>query len=258
MGLGGGRFWIVTALSLSACGTAQPQGNEAVVQNATAAVQPPAEHFTTRCWAAGKSLEQDAKGLNVRAEPDAASAILGVLQSVVDPESHRWPGPPEYYGPGFRIVDVRGDWVKIDGTDPLSDGLGDDIPNYTGPGWVHSRGVVADLQRPGEAIDGPARAGPEESAAVIDADGALNAYGDHDAKLIDCRGEWVQIDYRVTSRRDAAGKWIDLTPAELAKVAPTRGWLRSYPFRTNITCESGALKCLPDGSVNWNATFGYE
>jgi hypothetical protein len=251
-------LWIAAMLALSAC-TAAPVANDSAERGNDASPAPVAEKIATRCAAAGISVEQDRKGLNVRAEPDAKAKILGVLQSVEDPESHRWTGPPDYYGPGFRIVDMQGDWVQIDGADPISEGIGDDIPNYTGTGWVHSRAIAIDLQRPGDGVTGPARAAPDETAAVIDPDGAVNAHMVRQSlKLLDCRGEWLRVEYRHTARRDANGQWIDYTPAEIARSKPVQGWVRSYAFRTRQTCDSGALKCRSDGSVNWNATFGYE
>ena len=52
------------------------------------------------CAAAGRSVDQDPAGLNVRAAPSANARIVGRLYSVEEPEAHHGGWPPRY-GPIF-------------------------------------------------------------------------------------------------------------------------------------------------------------
>jgi len=71
-------------------------------------------------------------------------------------------------------------------------------------------------------------AGPSFSAAVTDPDALtnieqMNRRGQH-ARLVACRGSFVQLDYVRSGRLSPAGRWVHFAPGE---TVPARAWFRS-------------------------------
>ncbi len=181
------------------------------------------------CAAAGRSIDQDPAGLNVRAGPSARARVLGRLYSVLDPEAHHH-GSNERYGPIFAIREVRDGWVRIADAAAESEGTDGEIRrNYTGPGWVSANMVEPTIVSMRSGDPGTrGYAGPDFSSAVIDPDGLTNIERMHrfrqHPRLIGCRGAWVQLAYVRSGRLNANGRWVDFPARERT---PARAWFRS-------------------------------
>ena len=182
------------------------------------------------CAAAGRSVDQDPAGLNVRAAPSANARIVGRLYSVLDPESHHG-GWPQRYGPIFWIRGAQGGWVRIEGAAAETEGVDGEVRrNYTGPGWVSANHVEATIVTM-QAGDPGTRGyrGPDFESGVADPDGLTNIERMRDqlrrpARVVGCSGPWVQLDYFRMGRLGPDGVWRDLPPRERA---PVRAWFRS-------------------------------
>lgn len=191
---------------------------------ATAAFQPPSP-----CAAAGRSIDQDRAGLNVRAGPSLRARVLGRLYSVLDEDAmHR--GSNRRYGPIFAIREVRDGWARIADTAAESEGADGEVRrNYTGPGWISASMVAPTIVSMRTGDPGTrGYAAPAFSAAVSDPDGLTNVermsrFG-RPATLVGCRGAWVQLDYVRSGRLAANGRWVDF-PASARR--PARAWFRS-------------------------------
>jgi hypothetical protein len=183
-----------------------------------------------QCAAAGRSVDQDRAGLNVRAAPSTSARVLGRLYSVLDPEELTH-GSRERYGPIFWIREARDGWVRIEGAASESEGADGEVRrNYTGAGWVSASFVDPSIVStrtgdPGER----GYAGPDFSAPVADPDGLTNIermhrnLGQH-PRVVGCQGPWVQLDYIRVGRLGANGVWADFPASERR---PARAWFRS-------------------------------
>ena len=191
---------------------------------ALAMVQPGAQ-----CAGAGRSVDQDPAGLNVRAGPSPTARVLGRLYSVLDPEAAHH-GSNERYGPVFAIREVRGGWARIADAAAESEGFDGVVRrNYTGRGWVAASMVeptIVSMQTGDPGTRG--YAGPDFSAAVTDPDGLTNIESMHRfgqrPRLVACRGSWVQLDYVRSGRLNANGRWVAFPVRERR---PARAWFRS-------------------------------
>ncbi len=184
---------------------------------------------TPQCAAAGRSIDQDPAGLNVRAGPSVRARVLGRLYSVLDPESHHQ-SSPRRYGPIFAIREVRNGWVRIADTAAESEGADGEVRrNYTGPGWISANMVeptIVSLRTGDPGTRG--YAGSSFSAAVTDPDGLTNIEqmirrGER-PRLVACRGSFVQLDYVRSGRLSPAGRWVHFSPGGHV---PARAWFRS-------------------------------
>ena len=182
-----------------------------------------------QCAAAGRSVDQDPAGLNVRAGPSRNARVLGRLYSVRDAEAAHH-GSNERFGPIFAIREVRGGWVRIVDAAAESEGFDGEVRrNYTGPGWVAASMVeptIVSMQTGDPGTRG--YAAPQASAAVTDPDGLTNVERMHRfgqrARLVGCSGSWVQLDYVRSGRLNANGRWVDFPVRERR---PARAWFRS-------------------------------
>lgn len=183
------------------------------------------------CAAAGRSTDQDRAGLNVRAAPSANARVVGRLYSVDDPVMAEGGGWPPRYGPVFAIRDARNGWVRIDGAAAESEGYDGEVRrNYTGPGWVSANYVETTVVMVGTGD--PARqgySGPGFESAVADPDGLTNIERmtralRRPARVIACRGPWVQLEYVRMGRLGPDERWRDFP---VAQRVPARAWFRS-------------------------------
>lgn len=183
------------------------------------------------CAAAGRSTDQDPAGLNVRAAPSASARIVGRLYSVADPVMEAGGGWPPRYGPVFAIREARNGWVRIEGAAAESEGFDGEVRrNYTGPGWVSANFVEATVVMVGTGD--PARqgySGPGFESAVADPDGLTNIERmtralRRPARVIGCRGSWVQLEYVRMGRLGRDERWRDF-PANGR--TPVRAWFQS-------------------------------
>ncbi|HTU10859.1 MAG TPA: SH3 domain-containing protein [Allosphingosinicella sp.] len=177
-----------------------------------------------QCAAAGRSIDQDPAGLNVRAGPSPRARVLGRLHSVLDAEAE------QRYGPIFAIREVRDGWVRITDAAAEVEGFDGEVRrNYTGPGWV-SAALVEPTIVSARAGDPGSRgyAGPSFSAAVSDPDGLTNVErmrrGRQNPRIVACRGAWVQLDYTRSGRLGGNGRWADFPARERQQA---RAWFRS-------------------------------
>ncbi len=182
-----------------------------------------------QCAAAGRSVDPDPAGLNVRAGPSPNARILGRLHSVLEPEAAHH-GPNERYGPIFAIREVRGGWVRIADAAAEVEGYDGEVRrNYTGPGWVAASMVEPTIVSMRTGDPGTrGYAAPDGASAVIDPDGLTNVermrrFGQR-ARLVGCRGAWVQLAYVRSGRLDANGRGVDFPARERR---PARAWFRS-------------------------------
>ena len=182
------------------------------------------------CAAAGRSVDQDPAGLNVRAAPSVDARVLGRLYSVLDPESHHG-GWPARYGPVFAIREARNGWVRIQDAAAESEGYdGQVLRNYTGPGWVsanHVEATIVTMQAGDPGTRGYVR--PDFGAEVADPDGLTNIENmertlHRPPLIVGCSGPWVQLDYVRMGRLGADGRWRDFPSRQRV---PVRAWFRS-------------------------------
>jgi hypothetical protein len=182
------------------------------------------------CAAAGRSVDQDPAGLNVRSAPSPRARVLGRLYSVLDPESHHGGWPPRY-GPIFAIREARDGWVRIEDAAAETEGFDGEVRrNYTGPGWVSANMVEATIVSSSTSDPGVrGYAGPGFGNAVSDPDGFTNIERmmrtlHRPARVVGCSGAWVQLDYVRMGRLGADGLWRDFPARERI---PARAWFRS-------------------------------
>ena len=180
-----------------------------------------------QCAAAGRSVDQDRAGLNVRAGPSVRDRVLGRLFSVLDEEAMH-SGSNRRYGPIFAIREVRNGWVRITGAAAESEGLDGEVRrNYTGPGWV-SASMVEPTIVSMQTGDPGTRGYAAPNGAVSDPDGLTNVERMHRfgqrPRLVGCSGFWVQLDYVRSGRLNANGRWVDFPVRERRQA---RAWFRS-------------------------------
>jgi hypothetical protein len=183
----------------------------------------------SQCAAAGRSIDQDPAGLNVRAGPSVGDRVLGRLYSVLD-EDAMHSGSNWRYGPVFAIREVRNGWARIAEAAAESEGADGEIRrNYAGPGWISANMVEPTIVSMRTGDPGTrGYAGPDLFSAITDPDGLTNVermrrFGRH-ARLVACQGIWVQLDYVRSGRLDANGRWLDFPVRERR---PARAWFRS-------------------------------
>lgn len=156
--------------------------------------------FSTTCAGTGYSRDVSDAGLPVRDAPSPQARILGRLYtlSAQPEEDGSDPYAISYVPPSFRITDLIGDWVQIEGSDPVGEGSGLSKENFTGRGWI-PRSMV------GYAVSGPERSGrtdyaysaPDFGAQVVDEFGALNViHVPDEVTMIACKGSWIELRYR--------------------------------------------------------------
>jgi hypothetical protein len=191
---------------------------------ALALLQPGAQ-----CTAAGRSIDQDPAGLNVRAGPSLRARVLGRLYSVLDPEALHH-GSNRRYGPIFAIREVRDGWARIAHAAAESEGADGEVRrNYTGPGWISANMVEPTIVSARTGDPGTrGYAGPSFAAAVTDPDGLTNIEqmirrGER-PRLVGCRGFFVQLDYVRSGRLSPNGRWVHFSPGGHV---PARAWFRS-------------------------------
>jgi hypothetical protein len=182
------------------------------------------------CAAAGRSVDQDPAGLNVRAAPSLQARVLGRLYSVEDPEAHHGVWPPRY-GPIFAIRAAQGGWVRIEGAAAESEGLdGEVLRNYTGAGWVSANMVEPTIIYASSTDPGrQGYADPDTGARILDPDGLTNIEImsrtlRRPARIVGCSGPWLQLEYIRIGRLGPEGRWRDFPTRQRVTA---RAWFRS-------------------------------
>lgn len=224
------------ALPLLAAGACKPADEPPapVVEREALPTPEPEPAFTTRCAGTGYSRDVSKAGLAVRDAPKAGGRVLGRLHTILySPEpGEKGPGiEPRYGQPNFRIIDISGDWIRIEGADPVSEGAGVRKANFTGRGWI-PRAMV------GYAVSGPERPGrtdyayaaPDFAAKVTDEMGTLNViHVPDEVTMVACRGSWLELRYR--KRMPVAEN--ALPPRNRYGDGPwVTGWIKVEPYVT--------------------------
>jgi hypothetical protein len=193
----------------------QGEAEIAAEQAALAAGRAKLPAGTEPCDLGAWSADNDAAGLNVRAEPSARARVLGKL-----PPPRKFPrneaAPPEGLRSTFRIVGYRDGWFLIEGAKPPG---GEDYPRglprpYSGRGWISARMAGAAFANSGlgggwlwlsphaDAATRPAKSAAGEPISV---DGGPK-------RILACSGLWALVE----SGDGTRGWWRRLCSSQVA------------------------------------------
>lgn len=191
-----------------------------------AASQQSACHFTAFVE------ETDPGGLNVRAAPAATAKVVGTLPPV-------WSD-----GTGLRVrvrVEVT---ASRDGWFQIHDAADEDTitgeaprPTYGGVGWVSGRKLVVKSQanagRTAPSADAPVAVSLKDDLA-FDGGTAITA-----GRLVDCRGERVQVEYEETRFSSELRPFLQIAPAARAGLPKGRfrAWFDKICGIQETTCD---------------------
>jgi hypothetical protein len=195
----------------------EQQEADAQDEGKRADLPPGTEPCDLRAW----SADPDPKGLNVRAEPDAKSKVLGTLPP---PYKLHMGGsentPPNGWRTEFRIVGYRDGWFLVEGARPPGIQYEDETrypkaapKPYAGRGWVASSKVGASF------ANGYTRGGGLFQAPHADAHWvpAKNHHGnplDGDSgpkRILACSGLWALVE----SHDGVRGWWRRLCSSQV-------------------------------------------
>ncbi len=193
------------------------------------------------CAVGAISVEQDFKGLNVRAGPSKGSLVVGVLHSLIETDPHAPNDPPQpsdrAFGPAFNIIAISGPWLRIADIDATTEGYDPVVGkhaikrNYQGSGWVHRSRVGVDPGFHDDAYDRPYNA-PGRWTKVNQGAGALltltGGKQGETAELLTCERNWLRIRY--------------IVDVEGGKTRSETGWFKMHPHFT------GSAMCKVDDS----------
>lgn len=206
--------WVL--LVLSGCG-----GGAAIATEDAGARSGEGPHA---CRIEGWVADPDPAGLNVRAAPGRDAAIIGTLPGFVEAERG--------FGVPVRVDAAQDGWFRVEAgeDDPERSGL-PPRPVHRGPGWVAANMIRFQLP----ASRGFAAPGTSGQVLVELGQDGLTEMGAIE-RVLDCRDEWVQVDFRLHYRRDpASGALIELPSAESA--ATRRAWFQEPCANQETTCE---------------------
>lgn len=149
-----------------------------------------AEERGHRCRFEGWADDANMAGVEVRAGPSATARLVGRLPPPVTDGEYA-------FGVGFRVVEARNGWFRIQAPRPWSE---DETPPPANlpTGWIEGRSLDFALQTD------KAFAAPNPRAAVV-ATSWQASDGAHtfDYRLpSDCRGEWVRLLVTGHDRRE--------------------------------------------------------
>ncbi len=147
------------------------------------------------CAFEGWVIDEDPKGLNVRAAPSAKARAVGTLPPMAwDPDLER------KMGAGVRVLESRNGWFRI-GDPGWSRNIG---PDPGGPkGWIHGRYLDFAIQTD-KAFAEPDPNSPAVATAWRDKDGGHQIGYRHPTE---CRGEWVRLLVKGHDGREKLG-WL--------------------------------------------------
>ncbi|QPF74729.1 SH3 domain-containing protein [Roseateles sp. DAIF2] len=163
--------------------------------------------------------ETDPAGLNVRAAPSASAKVLGTLPPVWSDRS------------GLRVRARVSVTASAKGWFKIRDAVDDDMltgqpprPTYQGEGWVSGRKLVVKSQA-NIGRTGPVASAPEavrlKDDLLFDGDAAIAA-----GRLVDCRGDWAQVEYE--EARFSAGLRSLLITAPAVRADVRKGRFRVW------------------------------
>jgi hypothetical protein len=165
-----------------------------------AALPPGTEPCDLRAW----SIDKDAKGLNVRAAPNASARVLGTLPPPYRLKlAGRENTPPRGWLTEFKITGYRDGWFLIEGATPPGKEYEDETrypknaPRpYAGRGWVAANKVGANFANGGTRMGGLFQA-PQVDAKwtpVKDRHGNQISADGGPQRLFACSGHWGLVE----------------------------------------------------------------
>lgn len=192
----------------------------------------------TKCNIEAWVMENDPKGLNVRAAPSKDAAIIGKI-----PTS----GGKYELSAELTIIGSHKGWLRITGARDYAASTFGLPPRkiYSGEGWVHGSRVGFDV-RSGVGFERP---DPVSHRLVI----AFNYDGLSDVggfrSVVACQGEWALLDFQLTRRVTMDPKETyheELSPAEREK-SRGRAWFRGICSiqETSCTAQNADHEFLP-------------
>lgn len=208
---------------------AAPVLHAAPAQPAAVAAPPAGE---TACAFGAFVAETDPAGLNVRAGPGTAHAVLGTLPPIR--RSHD--DPPIQAMVEVRVTAGREGWFKIEGAQD-NDALieGPQRPMFKGAGWVSGRKLTVKSQ----AQAGRQRPDAKAPAVLLGRDGLAF---DSDAflasgRLAGCSGRWALVEYGPLE--PDAGAAVEIKPAAKAGLAGGRfrAWVDRLCAIQETSCD---------------------
>jgi len=160
--------------------------------------------------------DETREGLNVRAEPDTSSAVLGRLPIV-----HNVDG--EDTAADVHVIGVRNGWFLIEDASYADSGdLRDQFPSvYRGRGWVSGKLLTTELEST------RLKAAPDANAADVVGFGEFQA-----TAILDCKDDWVRIETKLQPEQILKLKTPLNAPANIA-----RGWGRHSCTDQRTTCD---------------------
>ena len=198
------------ALALSA------ESSRVSAQEAKASPLPPG---VAACDFNALANDHTRKGLNIRAEPRASSAILGRLP-VIENAHH------EKIAADVHVIGVRNGWFLIEdagyGAYDLPEKL---LPVYAGRGWVSGKLLTTTLQT------STLKAAPDENAADVVDSGWFDA-----TAILDCKGDWLRIETPLSTKDRALKPRLSSDGPKDA----VRGWGQRSCTNQRTTCDFGS------------------
>ena len=158
---------------------------------------------TMACNFGAWSVDQDPKGLNVRAEPSAQSRVVGTLPPPYRFKSRSSNAPPGGWLTEFVVIGFKDGWFLIQGAKPPGQEYDDariypkNHPRpYAGRGWVAGNKIGAFFAN-GATRSGGLFQAPDADARwrrVIDRHGNELGGGPGPDRILACSGVWALVE----------------------------------------------------------------
>jgi hypothetical protein len=184
--------------------------------------QPPLPPGVTGCAFDAYSNDPDPNGLNVRANPNAQSPVLGRLP---DAESPVAGGP---VAAEFHVIGTRNGWFLIEGAHYRYGYRTRKAQPYSGRGWVSGTLITTGVRR--LFLKSAPSANASNVVKLLGPGGGPSEI--HLDAILGCSGNWFRVEIPLK------GQVFKLTPL-LRSDAPAgyvRGWTDSYCTDQLTTC----------------------
>lgn len=191
----------------------------------------------TRCYSHAFLMDGGEEGVAVHAAPSADAPVIRRIQTYErsadqgdEPDNGTYPTGEDMREPTVRIVDMAGDWVKIDQVFATQD-ADETNRRRDEAGWVREASLGYVLGSMG-AGDGAAYTSPNAQATVVDRDGVshLQRSDPRVPTLLDCRRDWMKLRYSTI----ALAPWPGQTAEQPAPDSFVEGWIKDESFWTMV------------------------
>lgn len=182
-----------------------------------------ADACALQAWVA----ETDPAGVAVRAAASPDAATVGRLPPWVRD------GDGRGFGPSVHLVGSHGGWLQIEAAadDPARSGL-PQRATYAGRGWVRSDQVSLGVQS-GRGHSQPAG----DSSVLLDlGTDWLSSLGRVE-RVVACRANWAQVDFRLERERDRESLRLRALPADDPRRSTQRAWFTHICGNQETTCD---------------------